>query len=50
MKINPNTSRALNFARAREKFPLHLGTKGFLKLAVTNIWESSYEVLLRWPD
>ena len=47
MKINPNKSKELSFTRTRVKDPLNysLGTKKFLKLAVANIWESSYEVI-----
>ena len=47
MKINLNKSKALSFTRARVKEPLNysLGTKRFLKLAVANIWESSYKVI-----
>jgi len=47
MKINPNKSKALSFTRARVKDPLNyfLGDKRFLKLAVANIWESSYELI-----
>ena len=47
MKINPNKSKALSFTRARVKDPLNysLGDKRFLKLAVANIWELSYEVI-----
>ena len=47
MKINPNKSKGLSFTRARVKDRLNfpLGTKRFLKLAVVNICESSYEVI-----
>jgi len=47
MKIQPNKRKALSFMRARVKDPLNysLGGKRFLKLAVTNIWESSYELI-----
>jgi hypothetical protein len=47
MKINPNKSKALGFMRARVKELLNysFGDQKFLKLAVANIWESSYEVI-----
>ena len=46
IKINPNKSKTLSFAKARVKDPLNfpLEAKRFLKLAVANIWES-YEVI-----
>jgi hypothetical protein len=47
MKINPNKSKALSFTRAWVKDLLNysLGNQRFLKLAVANIWESSYKVI-----
>ena len=47
-KIDPNKSKAISFTEAQVKDPLNysLGTKRFLKLAVANVWESSYEVIL----
>jgi hypothetical protein len=47
MKINPNKSKALSCTRARVKDPLNYTLRGkrFLKIAVANIWESSYAVI-----
>jgi len=50
IKRNTNKSMEISFTRCRMNDPLNysFGDRKSLKLAVSNIWESSNEVILAW--